>query len=203
MLLRTRCRIASGLIVRGGLLVALASLLGGCWLFPFDQQVRRLQQHVGALERRVDQIEEVRLSRGVSGLTVQDAPLDLNAAGTTVPVAPVETSQAAPVPRRLPGLPFESRKAFAKFLRGMVNVLTGWVELPKRVHETTLRSGAGAGFTYGFVRGLGYGFIRTSGGVYEVITFPFPAPPDYKPVMQPAYIFLCDSAESYVPPEIR
>lgn len=183
--------------------MALASLLSGCLLFPFDQQVRRVQQHVDALERRVDQIEELRLSRGVSGVMVQETPLGVSAtAGAAVPVAPVAV-EAAPVPHRLPGLPIEGRKAFAKLLRGIVNLLTGWVELPKRVHETTLRSGAGAGFTYGFVRGLGYGFIRTSGGAYEVITFPFPAPPDYKPVMQPAYIFLCDSAESSFPPEIR
>ena len=152
------------------------------------------------LERRVDQVEQASLVKS-SGITVQETPLGEGAtAGAAVPVAPAASSQAAPVPHRLPGLPMETRKAFGKLLRGLVNLLTGWVELPKRVHETTLQSGAGAGFTYGLARGLGYGFIRTAGGVYEVITFPFPAPPDYRPVMQPAYIFLCDTPEPFSAP---
>ena len=76
-----------------------------------------------------------------------------------------------------------------KLMRGAINTVTGWVEVPKRVHETWNESGAGSAWTWGLLRGFGYGFVRTAAGVYEVVTFPFPAPPDYEPVMQPEYVF--------------
>ena len=85
--------------------------------------------------------------------------------------------------------PMEPGKAFTKFTRGFINLVTGWVEIPKRVHETSQGSGAAAGFTWGLLRGLGYGFIRTAGGLYELVTFPFPAPPGYVPVIDPEYVF--------------
>jgi len=89
----------------------------------------------------------------------------------------------------------DSGKAVTKLTRGAVNLVTGWVELPKRIHETSQASGAWAGFTWGLLRGLGHGFIRTSAGAYEFVTFPFPAPPGYASVIQPEYVF----SESAVP----
>jgi len=83
----------------------------------------------------------------------------------------------------------DAGKAFTKFTRGFINIVTGWVEIPKRVQETSYNSGAAAGYTWGLLRGLGHGFIRTAAGVYELITFPFPAPPGYVPVIQPEYVF--------------
>ena len=62
-----------------------------------------------------------------------------------------------------------------KLGRGFVNVVTGWVEI---------------GLTWGLIRGLGYGFVRTAAGFYDVLTFPVPQPPDFKPVIQPEYIFV-------------
>lgn len=85
--------------------------------------------------------------------------------------------------------PMEAGKAFTKLTRGFVNIITGWVEIPKRIHETTQTSGAAAGFTWGLLRGIGRGFIRTAAGAYEFFTFPFPAPPGYEPVIQPEYVF--------------
>jgi putative exosortase-associated protein (TIGR04073 family) len=79
--------------------------------------------------------------------------------------------------------------AISKLGRGAVNTVTGWVEIPKRVQETSAESGAAAGFTWGLLRGLGYGIVRTAAGLYEIISFPFPAPPDYAPVMEPEYVF--------------
>ena len=90
----------------------------------------------------------------------------------------------------------ESGKAFTKLTRGAVNVLTGWVEIPKRILETSQASGAAAGFTWGTLRGIGYGFIRTAAGFYEVFTFPFPAPPGYAPVMNPEYVFTDNTGQS-------
>ena len=76
----------------------------------------------------------------------------------------------------------EAGKAFGKLTRGGINLVTGWVEIPKRIQETSETSGAFAGFTWGLLRGLGYGFVRTAAGGYEIITFPFPAPANYEPV---------------------
>ena len=84
----------------------------------------------------------------------------------------------------------EAGKAFNKLTRGFVNIVTGWVEVPKRVYETSQASGAWAGFTWGLLRGLGHGFVRTAAGLYEFVTFPFPAPPNYESVIQPEYVFL-------------
>ena len=82
--------------------------------------------------------------------------------------------------------------ALRKLTRGGVNIITGWVEVPKRIRETSREQGAGAGWTWGLLRGLGYGFVRTVAGAYEVVTFPFPAPADYAPVLQPEFVFDAD-----------
>ena len=82
-----------------------------------------------------------------------------------------------------------SQNAATKFVRGLVNTTTGWFEIPKQIGEVTHESGAASGLTWGLIRGLGYGFVRTAAGLYDVVTFPFPAPPDYAPLMQPEYVF--------------
>jgi putative exosortase-associated protein (TIGR04073 family) len=82
-----------------------------------------------------------------------------------------------------------SGDAMTKLGRGFVNIVTGWVEIPKRVSETSREQGTAAGWTWGLLRGLGHGFVRTAAGLYEAFTFPFPAPPDYAPVIQPEYVF--------------
>jgi putative exosortase-associated protein (TIGR04073 family) len=83
----------------------------------------------------------------------------------------------------------DSGGAMSKLGRGFVNTFTGWVEIPKRMYETSEASGAGAGFTWGLLRGLGYGFVRTAAGLYEFFTFPFPAPENYEPVINPEFVF--------------
>ena len=92
--------------------------------------------------------------------------------------------------------PMEAGKAFTKLTRGFVNIITGWVEIPKRIQETSQTSGAAAGFTWGLLRGIGHGFIRTAAGFYEFFTFPFPAPPGYEPVIQPTYVFTSETGDS-------
>ena len=89
--------------------------------------------------------------------------------------------------------PMDAGKAFTKLTRGGINIVTGWVEVPKRISETSQESGTAAGFTWGLLRGLGHGFIRTAAGFYEFFTFPFPAPPGYAPVIQPEYVFSNES----------
>lgn len=93
----------------------------------------------------------------------------------------------------------DAAKSFKKLTRGTVNIFTGWVELPKRIQQTSEESGALAGFTWGLLRGLGYGFTRTAAGFYELLTFPFPAPPGYESVIQPEYVFTTSDQETSPP----
>lgn len=99
--------------------------------------------------------------------------------------------------------PLDSEKALTKLTRGVVNILTGWVEIPKRLMETTQISGPAAGFTWGILRGAGHGFIRTTTGLYEMFTFPFPAPPGYVPILHPEYVFTAEPLLSTPAPSSR
>lgn len=189
--------------VRIVLLLASASLLSGCIFGTLDADLKRTQHAVDAIETRVTRLERARMT----GSVPPPAPVE-GAGGAAFPSGleepvPID-SAAAPVEGaatggRFPQVPLPSWAAFGKLLRGMVNLVTGWVEVPKRVYETSRTSGAGSGFTFGFVRGLGYGFIRTVGGAYEMATFLFPAPPDYRPVMRPEYVFVCETDEPHGP----
>ena len=85
--------------------------------------------------------------------------------------------------------------AVSKLGRGIINVFTGWVEIPKRVIETSHSSGAAAGWTWGLLRGFGHGFVRTAAGLYEVFTFPVPQPADYASVIHPEYVFVDEGLE--------
>jgi len=76
-----------------------------------------------------------------------------------------------------------------KLMRGLANVLTGWVELPKNIYETSVEDNMFAGITIGLAKGVGMTIVRTGAGVYETVTFPFPIPEDYAPVLEPEYVF--------------
>ena len=76
-----------------------------------------------------------------------------------------------------------------KLTRGLANILTGWVELPKNIYDTSVEDNMFSGLTVGLVKGVGMAIVRTGAGVYETITFPFPIPEDYAPVLEPEYVF--------------
>ena len=132
--------------------------------------IRQTRLQAEALNQRVNQLET---SRGGGSV----AYADTGTSSTADADSSTDTS-------------FRASGAFTKLGRGAVNTVTGWVEVPKRIHETAQQSGPWAGITWGLLRGLGYGFIRTAGGLYEAVTFPFPAPPGYRSVIQPEYVFL-------------
>lgn len=75
-----------------------------------------------------------------------------------------------------------------KLFRGIANAATGWMEIPKQISQTWQTQGPGPGFTWGFIKGIGWAVARSVGGAYEIITFPFPVPEGYKPIMQPEYV---------------
>ena len=78
---------------------------------------------------------------------------------------------------------------FTKLGRGVANTLTGWVELPKNIYKTSVEDNAFAGVTLGLARGAGMTIVRTGAGIYEIATFPFPLPENYKPILEPEYVF--------------
>lgn len=78
---------------------------------------------------------------------------------------------------------------FTKLGRGVANTLTGWVELPKNIHQTSVEDNVLSGITLGLAKGVGMTIVRTGAGIYEVATFPFPLPQDYRPILEPEYVF--------------
>ena len=63
--------------------------------------------------------------------------------------------------------------------RGVVNVLTSWIELPKNIHLGTQEDNPVLGAAWGVVRGTGLMATRLAVGVYEAVTFPLPYPKDF------------------------
>ena len=82
-----------------------------------------------------------------------------------------------------------AQDAFTKLGRGVANVLTGWVEIPKNIYDTSVKDNALAGVTLGLAMGAGMTIVRTGAGIYEIGTFPFPLPENYKPILEPEYVF--------------
>jgi putative exosortase-associated protein (TIGR04073 family) len=79
--------------------------------------------------------------------------------------------------------------AFTKLGRGVANTLTGWVELPKNVYDTSLEENTFTGMTLGLAKGAGMTLVRTASGIFEIATFPFPLPENYEPLLEPEYVF--------------
>jgi len=66
-----------------------------------------------------------------------------------------------------------------KMGRGVVNLLTSWIEIPKNMHLGLLEEQPLFGLGRGVIKGLGLTALRAGVGVYEAITFPIPAPRGY------------------------
>ena len=59
-----------------------------------------------------------------------------------------------------------------KLGRGVSNIATGLLEIPKSIHVVNQEHGGVAALTWGTVRGLQRTVVREATGVYEVFTFP-------------------------------
>jgi putative exosortase-associated protein (TIGR04073 family) len=64
----------------------------------------------------------------------------------------------------------------AKLGRGVDNTLevARWGELRRTVEQTAVLDSPDVGYTTGFIAGFDRSLIRTGGGIFDVITFPFP-----------------------------
>ncbi len=73
--------------------------------------------------------------------------------------------------------------------RGMANMTTGWLELPKQVYETSKEDGVAKGILIGTLKGVGMTVVRTVGGASEFATFYLSYPGFYDPYFEPAYVW--------------
>lgn len=76
-----------------------------------------------------------------------------------------------------------------KCVRGVGNILSGWLEIPLSIYETSFEENSFIGMTYGLAKGFGKAIARTSVGVYELLSFPLPFPENYRPIIEPEFAF--------------
>ncbi|NQT46409.1 MAG: exosortase system-associated protein, TIGR04073 family [Candidatus Omnitrophica bacterium] len=82
--------------------------------------------------------------------------------------------------------PAQAANAGDKLYRGIVNMGTCVLEVPKHIHETSKEHNPFAGLTTGSAKGSGYALARGGVGCIETATFPFPK---YEPIMEPEFVF--------------
>ena len=76
-----------------------------------------------------------------------------------------------------------------KLGRGVSNVVTGWMEIPRGIESVGRESGFLSSLTWGVLQGAGTALVRTAAGVAEIATFPIHAPdPDNSPLVEPEYL---------------
>ncbi len=73
-----------------------------------------------------------------------------------------------------------------KFVRGVVNVSLGFIEIPRQMIKVKQDSGDLAGLFWGSLKGMTFMIGRALVGVYEVSTFLLPP---YLPLVEPEFIF--------------
>lgn len=73
--------------------------------------------------------------------------------------------------------------------RGLANMTTGWLELPKQIYLTSKEDGTAMGIFLGPLKGLGMTLVRTAAGAGEFTTFFLAYPGFYDPYFEPAYVW--------------
>ena len=82
-------------------------------------------------------------------------------------------------------------KSLTKLGRGISNIVLGWAEIPV-MFDKKLKQGKPLGYLIGVapVLGSARAIMRTTTGVYEVVSFPFTdRKVNYEAVLEPEYIF--------------
>ncbi|MGC8741304.1 MAG: exosortase system-associated protein, TIGR04073 family [Candidatus Sumerlaeaceae bacterium] len=72
-----------------------------------------------------------------------------------------------------------------KLGRGLANIFTGVIEVPKNISREWRKSDPVTGVIVGGVKGVGWAATRMVVGAYETVTFPIPVPANYEPLMEP------------------
>lgn len=76
-----------------------------------------------------------------------------------------------------------------KAVRGVANVTTGWLELPKQIYLTYKEDGVVKGVVVGPLKGVGMTLVRTVSGLCETVTFFVAFPGFYDPYVEPPYVW--------------
>ena len=76
-----------------------------------------------------------------------------------------------------------------KLGRGLANIATCPLEIPRMTRIVSGKDGWIAGSTVGAAQGLGRGVLRGLVGVFEVVTFFAEIPPNYEPLMKPEFVW--------------
>ena len=82
-------------------------------------------------------------------------------------------------------------KALTQLGRGLSNIMLGWAEIPV-TFDKSIKKGKPLGYLLGVapVLGTARAVMRTSTGVFEVVSFPFTdRDVNYEAVLQPEFIF--------------
>ena len=73
--------------------------------------------------------------------------------------------------------------AMTKLGRGLLNIADAVVEIPGTMMRDNAENGAASAWTNGVFQGVVNTVKRAAVGVYEVASFPIPAPADYAPIL--------------------
>ncbi len=76
-----------------------------------------------------------------------------------------------------------------KLGRGLVNVLTGWGELPRQLVIAVREDGVVPGIFTGLCNGVLMTVVRTGTGAVEAVFFMSSAPGDYDPLINPRFVW--------------
>lgn len=76
-----------------------------------------------------------------------------------------------------------------KLYRGVINIVTGWIELPKNVYDVAIENDFASSVILGIPKGCYMAILRTGAGVYDTLTFPFSIPKGYGPLLEPEFVF--------------
>jgi len=86
------------------------------------------------------------------------------------------------------GAEYKETTAFGKLGRGLVNVVTSPVEIPRNMYVESQYENVFYGMTVGLGKGLMRTVMRMGAGVVETLTFPFNFPDEFKdPIVEPEY----------------
>ena len=118
--------------------------------------------------------------------------------GSAVCAVVLAAGVAVPAFANMPEAAVEDRSAyvdgaFRKLGRGIANIVTCPLELPRTIQLIGLREGWGSGATVGTLQGLWRTLLRGGAGIYEVATFPAETTEGFKPLILPEFVFGVES----------
>jgi len=85
-----------------------------------------------------------------------------------------------------------------KFVRGIVNMGTGWGEFPRQIYRSGKEDGVLLALPYGIARGITMTFLRTMYGAAETVFFFIPFDGGYESALNPAYVWDAEATPTIV-----